>query len=416
MDTQRLLIAAVIEDGDFTTVAEAQVKSDFFSDEPLREVFEWVTGYWKEYGETPTWKALRKEFPKQKWVKPEEPLKYYCDTLRRERRDYLTFSMLHDAVTHVDAERPDTDAALNRLSVGLTELMTEVTVLRDHDFVKTWEDRMAVYRAIKERGTSIRGIPTGFPTVDNAISGLQPEQLVTLIGEPKVGKSTLLLRSAIEAHKHGSTPLFIGFEMSNEEQGMRYDSMQSGVPFSHIYNGRLTGEEEGRLEQRLKSLSSMHPFIMSTDVTSTTTITGIRAKIEQYKPDVVFIDGVYMMDDENGEAKGSSQALTNITRGLKRLAQQTRLPIMVTTQVLTWKMSKKRGITADAIGYSSSFAQDSDVVFGVEHTDEEDIKKVKTVLSRNSRNVACLIQWDWDTGTFEEFAMEGEDDDDTTAY
>ena len=44
------------------------------------------------------------------------------------------------------------------------------------------------------------------------------------------------------------------------------------------------------------------------------------------------------MDDEQGEPKGSPQALTNITRSLKRLAQRFDIPIVGTTQVLSWKI------------------------------------------------------------------------------
>ena len=42
----------------------------------------------------------------------------------------------------------------------------------------------------------------------------------------------------------------------------------------------------------------MRPFIFSTDITSATTVSGIQAKIQQYQPDVVFVDGAYLMQSE----------------------------------------------------------------------------------------------------------------------
>jgi hypothetical protein len=65
-------------------------------------------------------------------------------------------------------------------------------------------------------------------------------------------------------------------------------------------------------------------------------------------------------------------------------------------------MNKKKGITSDSIGYSSSFAQDSDVILGVEKTDDENINKIKVVLARNCPPLETYVQWDWTCGKFEE--------------
>jgi uncharacterized protein (DUF362 family) len=49
----------------------------------------------------------------------------------------------------------------------------------------------------------------------------------------------------------------------------------------------------------------MADFMMSNDTMSTTTLTGIESKVEKYEPDILIVDGVYMMQDENGEDPGS---------------------------------------------------------------------------------------------------------------
>ena len=65
-------------------------------------------------------------------------------------------------------------------------------------------------------------------------------------------------------------------------------------------------------------------------------------------------------------------------------------------------MDKKKGITSNSIGYSSSFAQDSNTIIGVEKTDDPNINKLKIVLSRNAPPTETYVQWDWETATFEE--------------
>jgi hypothetical protein len=113
-----------------------------------------------------------------------------------------------------------------------------------------------------------------------------------------------------------------------------------------------------------------------------------------------------MLEDENGEPKGSPQALTNITRGFKKMSQNLGIPIAISTQVLSWKMDRKRGVTTASIGYSSSFAQDADVLIGVEPTEDENRNKIKVLDGRNVKRMEIYVEWDWDEGTFRELEPE----------
>jgi hypothetical protein len=65
---------------------------------------------------------------------------------------------------------------------------------------------------------------------------------------------------------------------------------------------------------------------------------------------------------------------------------------------------KNGQVTADAIGYSSSFHQDADVIFGLQKQDEEvdDTRTLKVIASRNSGPAEVDMVWDWDTGQFRE--------------
>jgi replicative DNA helicase len=130
-------------------------------------------------------------------------------------------------------------------------------------------------------------------------------------------------------------------------------------------------------------------------------LNAIQAKIIQHRPDIVFIDGVYMMDDQDGAEKGTPRALTNVTRGLKRLAQNYRVPIVGTTQALSWKTTSKKGVQADSIGYTSSFVQDSDLVIAVDHDeDRQDVAQLKVLLNRMGPRGEFSIHWDFDTMNF----------------
>jgi len=142
-----------------------------------------------------------------------------------------------------------------------------------------------------------------------------------------------------------------------------------------------------------------------TDATNGQTVSAVASKIQTLQPDVVFIDGVYLMIDEQSGEANTPLALTNITRSLKRLAQRVNRPIVVSTQVLQWKMRKGK-VTTDSIGYSSSFFQDADVLFGLEREDDtvDDTRILKVLAARNSGPTETSLLWDWNTGQFRELS------------
>ena len=211
--------------------------------------------------------------------------------------------------------------------------------------------------------------------------------------------SQIALQVAINVHESGKVPMFQSFEMTNHEQAQRHDAMRAHLNHKQLRLGKLSSVEEDRYGQMLDKLKTSHPFHL-VDAVGGMTIDSLVAKAEQLKPDIIFVDGVYLMFDQvTGEAN-TPQALTNITRGLKRVAQSMKIPVVITTQTLLWKM-KGGKVTADSIGYSSSFFQDSDVILGLEPVENDDkIRLLKVVQSRNCPPESTSITWSWDTGCF----------------
>ena len=101
------------------------------------------------------------------------------------------------------------------------------------------------------------------------------------------------------------------------------------------------------------------------------------------------------------------------------MAQKFDVPLIGTTQVLSWKLGNKksRQISADSIGYTSSFAQDSDLILGVESDPDIDNQAiVRVVLARTAPKGEIRIKWDWDTMDFTEVGEESRDGTDGWYY
>ena len=418
MDIERCLISHIVKAGTLTEVTEAQITRAFFTDPGSQRVWDTIVGYHTDHGQVPTQQVIGMEHPDYRLLRTAEPVSYLIDRLRQARSKIIIDQAL--AATVMASDVGDTDAAARHMAAALTQLAREIPAARDVDFTSApalaaFLDR---YREAKQLEGGLRGVPTGFASLDAATQGWQPGHLVTIIGIPKSGKSTVLLLSAKATSTHGKVPLFVGFEMSNEEQQERLVAFWAGLDHNRLRAGELTRPEERRLEKTLRALESMPPFHFSADSMSATTVTGVAEKIDRLRPDVAFIDGVYMMDDENGEPKGSPQALTNITRSLKRLAQNSGIPIVGTTQALESKLGRGRSLSSYSVGYTSSFAQDSDYLLGAEQTDDPGIQRIRLLIGRNARPLDTYIEWDWTRGRFAELdhnPFSASDDDYATA-
>jgi replicative DNA helicase len=310
--------------------------------------------------------------------------------------------MIGDAIEQIEKGK-DHEGALIAIQSGLIKLEEDgLSKSSDIDITENpmqlWEDYL--YR---KNNPGLLGVPTGFPTIDAATNGLQNGQLIIIVAPPKTGKSTLALQIAQNVHLKGSTPMFQSFEMTNQEQLSRYVAMRARVSHTRYQVGALTDEEESRVKAKLSAIKNMREKFWLVGATEGSTVSNIASKIQIHQPDVVFIDGMYLMVDENGEKPGSPQALTNITRSLKRLAQRVNKPIVISTQVLENKMRNGQ-VTTDAIGYSSSFHQDADVIFGLQREDEnvDDTRLLKVIASRNSGPAEVSMLWDWNSGQFRE--------------
>jgi len=415
--SEHLLISKVITDNEILPVIEAGVKSQHFSAH-WSDVWEWVVTYWREHNAVPSARAFSQEHANVSLV--DASREQFSNLIEEMLESYRHQKLVETLATAVPMlNNNQTIEALHALTEGLQTASADVARLRDINLIENWEQRVQRYQLMKDTPNAIRGIPTGFGGLDRITSGLRPQQLITFVGEAKKGKSLITLIMANAVHTHGKVPLYISFEMSAEEQSARYDALISNISHTKIMRGDLTNAEIEHIRKTVSMRKNMHPFILSEDISSLTTVSAIAGKVQQHKPDLLVVDGVYLMDDEQGEPKGSPQALTNITRSLKRLAQRFDIPIVGTTQVLSWKIGnrKSRQITAESIGYTSSFAQDSDLVVGVESDpDIENQAILRVVLARTAPKGEVRINWDWHNMDFSEVEDGTNDNNDNWYY
>ena len=398
-DIGRALISKVVDYNDITTAMRAGIRASWFEDPDQRAIWKWMTEYYQRYSEVPTAVALKADFPNFKLSSAEEPYQYYIDKFRDMHTRAILMDTLIDAHEQIE-KHEDTKAAQERLSKGLVRLGQEDSVLTDVNVVDAQqiEERFERYRERNRTAGELTGVPTGFPTFDLITGGYHPEQFILFGGAQKQGKSFMLMLSAIAAQQHGCKVLFLSFEMSEHEQMCRYDGMTCGVNSAHLLR---SGYDNATLKKKMMLRKNLPEFIISSDVSAMTTVSALSAKIEEHQPDAVYVDGVYLMDNEVGAEPFSTQAYTSISRSLKRLTQRINVPLVGTTQALSSKM-KNQEVTMHSLGWTSAWAQDADLIYGVEKVEKANMMIVRVAGGRNVPTAEVSISCNWEESCFQE--------------
>ena len=406
MSTESKLIGAAIKVRDLSPLFERGVTDNWFSSDDDKRVWSFLRTHFAKYGECPSEEVVASNFPVYRIAELTDSIDYLLDDLVDRRRKLSISNTIRSAVSEIQ-DNKDHESALLLMQSGIVKLEEEgLNKTSDVNLVTTTESRWEDY-IFRKNNPGLLGVATGFPTIDAVTNGLQKGQLIVIVATPKTGKSTLALQIANNIHKQGLSPMFQSFEMTNREQQDRYDSMRALISHNRLITGQLNADEEKRYKDSLELMADDPANFWLVDSAHGITTSAIHSKVQTLQPDVIFIDGVYLMLDEATGESNTPQALTGITRSLKRLAQKTNRPVIITTQALNWK-ARKGKVTTDSIGYSSSFLQDADVVFGLEREDEnvDDTRTLKVMASRQSANVEASLMWDWSTGLFREMSSD----------
>jgi len=401
-DNEVRLLSRAIRTRDITVLLERGVEGSWFFNDDNRAVWEFIRTHWTKYQEVPTAATVLDNFPTYRLLAVDDSIDYLIDQFidfRKRQKAIITVKEAADAI-----QAGDHNSAISIMGKGFATLIDEgSTSSGEIDLTKDAMDRYDEYLDIKTRPNGLLGMATGFQVMDMATAGLQPGQLVTIIAPPKTGKSVLAMQMAVNVHNDGFTPMFQSFEMSNLEQQHRHDAMRAHISHGRLIRGALTPVEEARYREMLTKMGGMHKFYLTESI-SGATVSQLALKLEKHRPEILFVDGVYLMFDEISQERGTPLALKNITQSMKRLAQKYQIPIVQSTQVLRAKMTRGQ-VTADSIGYSSSFHQDSDVIFALQRQDEEDdsSRLLRIVASRNCGPAEVELLWDWEEGKFEEY-------------
>jgi replicative DNA helicase len=234
-------------------------------------------------------------------------------------------------------------------------------------------------RAIKsiekryDQKKAITGVPSGYHKLDAMTSGFQPSDLIIIAARPSMGKTSLVMNAVQNAAiEFGVPALVFSLEMSKESLVERLLCSESRVDSTRLRGGFLEQRDWINLTKAASRISEAPIHI---DDSGAPTLLDIRAKSRRWRSDpsvfksqdqhgIIVVDYLQLISGRpSGKEQNREREISEISRGLKSLAKELRVPIVALSQLNRAVESRadKRPMMSD-LRESGAIEQDADVI------------------------------------------------------
>lgn len=263
------------------------------------------------------------------------------------------------------------------LVCGLKAVVRDIQSKGKPDITDTTSLLMGLFKDIEQRKQSQNyqvGIPTGIPSIDAQIGGLEKKSLTYLIGRPSMGKTALALAMAENIAQSGiGLVLFFSLEMGDVQLMRRRLSAKSNVFLSRIRTGNVEDSQWPDLVKAADGLSLADMLIV--DKPKYKTIEHLVDLAESISIDrkisCVFVDHVQLMRSQQ-KFNNRHLEISCVSNSLKDLAKNLDIPVVGLSQLSreVEKRNNKRPVLSD-LKESGDLEQDADIVIGIYRKDRE---------------------------------------------
>jgi replicative DNA helicase len=292
-------------------------------------------------------------------------LQYYIEIVREK---YLLRKMIHvctgivgrvyDYEGEVDMLMDEVERDVLRISESRAEGQSNTIkelVVRAIDQIQSFHERQGM----------LTGVGTGFTDLDKMTTGLHGGEMVVLAARPSMGKTSLAMNVAEHVALDLNLPVGVfSLEMTAESLVMRMLCSNSRVNLRNVRDGFLAERDFPRLTGSAGKLTKAPLFI---DDTAGLSILQLRAKArrmhQQYGIKLFVIDYLQLLHSTARRAENRQQEIADISSGIKALAKELNVPIIVLSQLnRELERDKNRKPRLSDLRESGAIEQDADLV------------------------------------------------------
>lgn len=219
-----------------------------------------------------------------------------------------------------------------------------------------------------------RGVPSGFTSLDNLLSGFQKSDLIILAARPSMGKTTFALDLARNAAlQAGASVGIFSLEMSDQQLVDRMLAAESGVDSWKLRTGRLsTDQEYEALQNAMQKLHKAPIHIIDEAAMNIVKMRSAARRLKnEYGLDLLIVDYLQLMSPTMSKGSDSMvQQVTEISRSLKILAKELDVPVIALSQLSRAVEQRGGKPRLSDLRDSGSIEQDADVVMFIHREDK----------------------------------------------
>src|SRR5713101_3909672 len=265
---------------------------------------------------------------------------------------------VYDYEGEVDALLDEVERDILRISEARVEATTNTIKDLVRKAITTIED-------YHQRQGVLTGVGTGFADLDKMTSGLHEGEMIVIAARPSMGKTSLAMNIADTVAVDQRLPVGVfSLEMTAEALVLRMLCSRSRVNLRNITSGFLANQDFPKLTGAAGKLANAPLFI---DDSAGLSILQLRAKArrmaQQYGIKLFVIDYLQLLHSTARRAENRQQEIADISNGIKALAKELKVPVIVLSQLnRELEKDKNRKPRLSDLRESGAIEQDADLV------------------------------------------------------
>lgn len=353
------LLAAISENGSTTSLRGIQ--PEFLVDADEQTVYDFITTHYRRYRELPVIETIEEE-TRIRMPETPEHIDFYIQEVHNRR----VYTQVRDEFTTLrnNISQSNIDGILESANV-IRSACTPFTGQQQELYrVDQLAPELLEEYIRKHYNPGMSGVATGWSYLDEQTGGWQDGDLIVWVARPAAGKTHLSIHQALSAWLSGKSILYVSMEMTLKQIGMRMASQLAGLNPDYVRKGLLSKWGEARLHAAIELLRSSRSFHLYAGNFNKTT-SSVEMLIQELSPDVVFIDGMYLMTPAKNVRGGRFESAAYLVDEIKRMCLTTERPIIATTQFGRDAGKGGKNGTLENIGYTDTIGTHASVVLSI---------------------------------------------------
>src|SRR3954463_3469041 len=292
-------------------------------------------------------------------------LGYYLNIVREK---HVLRKMIHsctDVVGRAYEHEGEVDALLDEVERDILKISEERVEGTNNSIKQLVHRAISTIEDYHQRQGMLTGLGTGFVDMDKMTSGMHGGEMIVIAARPSMGKTSLAMNIAEAVALDQKQPVGVfSLEMTADSLVLRMLCSRSRVNLRNIRDGFLAERDFPKLTGAAGKLANAPLFI---DDTPGLSILQLRAKArrmwQQYGIKLFVIDYLQLLHSTARRAENRQQEIADISNGVKSLAKELKVPVIVLSQLnRELEKDKNRKPRMSDLRESGSIEQDADLV------------------------------------------------------